>query len=87
MKANEKKPVEKTIIKNHNGVRSESLCNLGNEINLALNDSVRASDDPGFCDVRVTQFDITWQLLGFYGAVCCVLANLDYQKKMTIMQG
>lgn len=40
-----------------------------------------------FCDVRVTQFDITWQLLGFYGAVCCVLANLDYEKKMTIMQG
>lgn len=58
MKANEKKPVEKTIknfchtlaktIKNHNGVRSESLCNLGIEINLALNEAVRASDDPGF---------------------------------------
>lgn len=31
----------------------------------------------------VTQFDRTWQLLGFYGAVCFVLVNLDCQKTWT----
>lgn len=75
MKANGKKPLKS--YEKHNGVRSESLCKLTIEINLALSEAVRASDDLVFCDVHVTQFDVTWQLLDFYAVVCHVVADLD----------
>lgn len=58
MKANEKKPVKKNSCEKYSGVRSESLCNLSIESNLALNEAVRASNVTGICDVHVAQFDI-----------------------------